>query len=250
MDKQMTPTTAQARPASAGPGTRMTRLLLTAGVVGPLLFVIVLLVEGATRPGYSAWRQFGSELSLSSQGWEQVANFLMCGLLCLGFAVGLRQALGHGRGAITGPVALAVFGTALIVAGIFTTDPGLGYPPGVATPSAPTPHGAVHALAGLFAFLSLTVACMALAWRFAGTPRERGWALYSAVTGVIALLSLVFSNVAANQIIDGTQPNAPAGLLQRVGIVAGWVWIALLATRLLRMTRPAAAQARRDAHGV
>ncbi|HEU5441741.1 MAG TPA: DUF998 domain-containing protein [Ktedonobacterales bacterium] len=237
----MTPTTAQARPASAGPGTRMTRLLLTGGMVGPVLFLIVLLIEGATRPGYSAWRQFGSELSLSSQGWEQVANFLMCGVLCLGFAVGLRRALGGGRGAIAGPVALAVFGTALLVAGIFKTDPGLGYPPGVPTPSSPTPHGAVHALAGLFVFVSLTVACIALARRFAGNARWRGWALYSVVTGVIVLLSLVFCNVAANQIIDGTQPNAPAGLLQRVGIVAGWVWIALLATRLLRMTRPAAA---------
>jgi hypothetical protein len=88
-----------------------------------------------------------------------------------------------------------------------------------------------------------------LAWRFAGTPGERGWAIYSAVTGVIALLSLVFSNVAANQIVNGTQPNAPAGLLQRIGIIAGWVWIALLAWRLLRMARPAAVQIDRSAHG-
>lgn len=249
MGKQMTPTIEQARQASARPGTRMTRLLLTGGVIGPLLFLVVLLVEGATRPGYSAWRQFGSELSLSSQGWEQVANFLMCGLLCLGFAVGLRRALGGGRGAVAGPVAMAVFGTALIVAGIFTTDPGLGYPPGVPAPSTPTPHGAVHALAGLFVFVSLTAACVALAWRFASTPGERGWALYSAVTGVIALLSLVFCNVAANQIVNGTQPNAPAGLLQRIGIIAGWVWIALLAWRLLRTTRPAAVQIDRSAHG-
>jgi hypothetical protein len=32
----------------------ITRLLLWAGAVGPLLFVVVLLIEGATRPGYSA----------------------------------------------------------------------------------------------------------------------------------------------------------------------------------------------------
>ena len=54
-----------------------TRWLLAGGVIGPVLFVLVFLVEGATRPGYSAWRNFVSQLSLSDQGWEQVANFLI-----------------------------------------------------------------------------------------------------------------------------------------------------------------------------
>ena len=45
----------------------VTRLLITGGAIGPLLFVIVLLIEGATRPGYSAWHNFGSSLSLSDQ---------------------------------------------------------------------------------------------------------------------------------------------------------------------------------------
>src|SRR5207302_3377881 len=87
---------------------RATRWLLAGGVVGPILFVIAFLVEGATRPGYNAWRHFVSQLSLSSQGWEQVVNFLVCGLLCVGFAVGLRRAIGSGRGATAGAVALAI----------------------------------------------------------------------------------------------------------------------------------------------
>ena len=71
----------------------ITRLLLWAGTIGPLFFVVVLLIEGATRPGYNAWRNFGSSLSLGSQGWMQIANFLICGVLMIGFAFGLRQAL-------------------------------------------------------------------------------------------------------------------------------------------------------------
>lgn len=210
-----------------------TRTLLAGGVVGPALFVIVLLIEGATRPGYNAWRQFGSELGLSSQGWEQVANFLMCGLLCVGFAAGLRLALRGGKGAVAGPIALAVFGAALIVAGIFKTDPGLGYPPGVPALASPTSHGMVHALAGLFVFVSLSVACFALARRFAGDARWRGWAAYSILTGVVVVGSLVFSNapwLAALEL---------AGFIQRIGIFAGWTWIALLAARLLRSARSA-----------
>ncbi len=117
-----------------------TRLLLACGAIGPALFVIVALVEGATRPGYSAWRNYVSDLSLSGYGWMQVANFLACGLLTVLFAVGLRRALRGGPGAAAGPLLLAVFGLALIVAGIFTDDPGRGYPPGV--PAAQqTAHG-------------------------------------------------------------------------------------------------------------
>ena len=226
MDARTTSAEAPISHTATRAGERMTRVLLLGGAVGPALFVVVLLVEGATRPGYSAWRNFGSQLALSSQGWEQVANFLMCGLLCLGFAVGLRLALGSGKGAIAGPMALAVFSLALIVAGIFTTDPGAGYPPGVPTPATPTPHGAVHALAGLFAFVSLGVACFALARRFAGDRRWRAWAAYSIVTGVVVVLSLVFSNVPSLSDF--------AGFIQRVGIVGGWTWIVLLAVQMLR----------------
>jgi hypothetical protein len=156
-----------------------------------------------------------------------VVNFLMCGLLCIAFAAGLRRALGGGKGAVAGPVALAVFGTALIVAGIFTTDPGLGYPPGVPSLSSPTPHGMVHALAGLFAFVSLGVACFALARRFAGDARWRGWAAYSTLTGAVVVLSLVVSNSPLAQAHD------LVGFIQRIGIVTGWAWIVVLAARLL-----------------
>jgi hypothetical membrane protein len=80
-----------------------TRFLIAGGAIGPLLFIIVFLIEGATRPGYSAWHHYVSSLSLSDQGWMQIANFLACGLLTLGFAVGLRQVLQTGRGSFWGP---------------------------------------------------------------------------------------------------------------------------------------------------
>lgn len=53
----------------------MKKLWLYAGVVGPLLFIAVFLVEGATRPGYSAWRMYVSQLATGPGGWVQVVNF-------------------------------------------------------------------------------------------------------------------------------------------------------------------------------
>lgn len=210
----------------------VTRLLIAGGAVGPLLFMIVLLIEGATRPGYNAWHNYGSSLSLSDQGWMQITNFLVCGLLVLGFAVGLRQVLQTGRGSVWGPLLLGIFGLALIVAGLFVTDPSLGYPPGTHSSGPQTLHGTIHGVAGLIVFSSLALACFVMARRFAGDPNWKGWALYSIVTGVLVIASFIAST--AVSVLDESRvlPGAPTGLLQRIGIIAGWSWIAFLAIRL------------------
>src|SRR5690348_7016268 len=146
----------------------VTRLLITGGVIGPLLFIIVLLIEGATRPDYNAWHNFGSSLGLSNQGWMQIANFLVCGLLTLGFAVGLRQVFRTGKGSVWGPILIGIFGAALIVAGLFVTDPSLGYPPGTTTSGLQTLHGTIHGVAGLVTFCSVAIASFVIARRFVG----------------------------------------------------------------------------------
>lgn len=212
----------------------LTRVLLAGGLIGTVLFVVVFLIEGATRPDYSAWRNFVSQLSLSDQGWEQVANFIVFGVLCVGFAVGVRRALGTGKGSAGGPVALGIMGIGLIMAGIFPTGPALGYPNVPEAFTATHPRGIVHGLAGLVTFISLTVACFILARRFSGDQAWRGWALYSTVTGIVVVVSFIASNVTGVLDMSGVMPDAPNGLLQRVAIIAGWGWMALLAARLLR----------------
>jgi hypothetical protein len=101
---------------------------------------------------------------------------------------------------------LGLFGLALIIAGIFVTDPGLGYPPGVPTPANPTGHGVVHALAGLFDFILLPIATFVMSRRFAGDPAWRGWALYSLLTGIIMIASFIICQWL------GTIQNVPVGL--------------------------------------
>lgn len=55
--------------------------VLWAGVVAPLLFTGVHVVEGATRPRYDPCRHQVSLLSLGPGGWVQVATFLVTGIL-------------------------------------------------------------------------------------------------------------------------------------------------------------------------
>src|SRR5436190_635106 len=142
----------------------VTRFLIAGGAIGPPLFIIVLLIEGATRPGYSAWHNYGSSLSLSDQGWMQIANFLVCGLLTLCFAIGLRQVFP------TGTISACIFAVGLIVAGPFVTDPSLGYPPGTHSSGPQTLHGTIHGVAGLIVFSSLSITSFVMARRFAGDP--------------------------------------------------------------------------------
>ncbi|HEY6407176.1 MAG TPA: DUF998 domain-containing protein [Ktedonobacteraceae bacterium] len=214
-----------------------TRFLIAGGAIGPLLFIIVLLIEGATRPGYSAWHHYGSSLSLGDQGWMQITNFIVCGLLTLCFAIGLRQVFRTGRSSVWGPILLGVFSLSLIAAGLFVTDPSLGYPPGTHSSGPQTLHGTIHGVSGLIAFGSVAIASFVMARRFAGDPSWKGWALYSIVTGVLVVVFFIAATVVSALDENGVFPDSPTGLFQRIAIIVGWGWIALLAIRLLGMMR-------------
>ena len=209
------------------------RPLLTAGLVGPLLFIVVFLVEGITRPGYSAWRHYVSQLATGNSGWVQVVNFVVCGALVIGFAFGLRQTLRPGRASLAAPILMGLFGSALIVAGVFSTDPALGYPVG-ALPIHTT-HGMVHGLAGLAAFSLLPVTALVMAWRFSADSATRRWAMYSVAIGLLIIGCFIAST--AFSVLDerGVLTNAPTGFVQRVAIIGGWTWIAMVALRQLRL---------------
>jgi hypothetical membrane protein len=206
--------------------------LLYAGVIGPLLFIVVFLIEGLTRPGYSAWRHYVSQLATGDGGWVQVVNFLICGSLMVVFAIGMRSALRGSRGAIGAPILVGLFGTALLVAGTFVTDPALGYPVGAA--QVHTVHGMIHGLAGLAAFTLLPASAFVMAWHFASTADSRRWVIYSAGIGILLVAMFIASTAVSVLDERGVWPNAPTGFLQRIAIIGGWTWIAMMALHLLR----------------
>jgi hypothetical membrane protein len=203
------------------------RLLLGAGVVVPLLFIAVFLVEGLVRPRYDPLRHQVSLLSLGDQGWIQIATFIVSGLLVVAFAFALRSVLGSGRAAVGAPVAIAIAGIGLVLAGLFTTVPAYGYPPGApdGLPSHIPTSAYVHVAAALCFFLGLTVGAVLMGRRFAAVNRTM-WAVYSIASGVVTLVFF-----AASSAVPSGQPFFPpvVGLLQHVSLIAGLGWFALLA---------------------
>jgi hypothetical membrane protein len=215
--------------ASTGP-------LLAAGVIGPVLFVVAFLIEGATRAGYDASRMFVSQLSLGDGGWTQIANFIVTGLLFVAFAFELGRTLAQGRGTTWGPRLIGAAGIGLVLAGVFVADPALGYPPG--TPpgigESTSDHGAIHELAAVLVFGAIPAAAIVLSRRFATQPGSSGMRRYSLATAVIMLAFVIAANAAA---FDGGL-RLVAGLLQRVSIITGLAWVAVLAVRTMRQEPP------------
>jgi hypothetical membrane protein len=234
--KDKTMLTANNQASQAQNSSPVTKLLIACGAIGPLLFILVFLIEGATRPGYSQWRNFVSQLSDSKFGWMQIANFIICGLCVICFAIGLRRALRSGKGAVGGPLFLGLFGLSLIIAGIFPTDPALGYYPDGFT-TVQTLHGIIHGANAIPAFASLTLAIFLLARRFASDATWHGWGLYSVISGVLLMGFFIACVYVSSLDQKGVLPDSPTGFFERIAIIAGWSWIAIVAMKLLRQMR-------------
>ena len=197
-----------------------TRNLLGCGVLAGQLFVGVTTIEALTRDGFDIRRHGISLLALGGPGWVQVANFVVAGALSIGFGVGVRRVLGRG---IAAPLVWG-YGAGLIVTGLFLVDPGAGFP--VGTPldaSGMSWHGAVHAAAPPFAFACLAGLCAVFARWFARRGRP-GWALYSVLTAVAALL-LIFL------------PGGGGSVRSALAVVLTSAWLTGLAL-VLRRTAP------------
>ena len=214
--------------------TPTTKLLLWSGVVGPLLFTIIVLVEGAVRPGYDAWQTTISTLSLTDEGWIQIANFYLFGLLTLCFAVGLKRVFRTGLASLSGPILFATVGIGLILAGIFVTDPCLGYPATSSAELRETFHGTIHNLSALIVFLALPAICFIMAWRFARDPIWRSWSTLSIVTGSLALFFFAWFFTSVSAAADAMPGETiHAGLLERITSIIGCLWMSGLAYRLI-----------------
>lgn len=197
-----------------------TQALLLAGVGASVVFVVVLLVEGALRPGYRPMYHTGSELELGDRGWIQRANFVLMASGVFAFSVGVDRSLG----ATAGTGLLVVFGLGMAVAGVFVPDAVRGYPPGAPSePSAkPTWQHQVHGIVGgPIAFFALCGACLALSGQLHGA-----WRSYTLLTAGTGLGMTIWTALAYQKDADHT------GLIQRGLIVVYWGWIVALGLHL------------------
>jgi Protein of unknown function (DUF998) len=211
----------------------MTKALLVCGEIAGLLFTIAWLAQGAIRANYDPLRHPISSLSIGERGWIQVVVFIITGVLIVAFSIGLRRDLRPAR-SMWGPTLLGLVGIGLIGAGIFVTDPLNGYPPGAPLiPTERTTHGLLHDFFGVPFFLGLPITCLVFARLFARLG-ARGWAVYSACSGIAMFIVFLFARLGMRQVLGFAEIARRFGLLQRITVTIGFVWLTLLAAHTLK----------------
>ena len=202
-------------PDGPAPPLSQQKLLVACGFAAPIVFVVTFLIEGATRPGYDAWAEFVSVLSLGSDGWMQVANFIASGWLLLGFSVAVYQAVRIGAGPKPAPIVFSTMGLGLVAAGAFPTD---------AIDTALTLHGELHYVATAIVAGSMAAACL-LEWHDGRHDRGRMVSARRLMAAGLASVSLFTISLVIPSAAD-------PGLVERLAFVVGSVGVLLYARRV------------------
>lgn len=197
------------------------------GVIAGPLFLLVALIIGSFRDHYDQLRMPISLLTVGNNGWMQITNFVAFGLLMIAFALGMRSRVA-GRGSTSGPVLIAIVGLGLVGAGLFPTDPGLGFPPAGQAEPGPTMNGHLHDVFSFAVFVGLPSTMFVLGRHFRDVG-ARGWARCATICGVVLAAGFIVILVAFNT--DSRLADV-AGLIQRLWVAIGFGVVSLIALHL------------------
>ena len=184
---------------------REIRLLAIGGVFGPLAFVTAWVTAGTAAPRYSPIGDAISDLASTHANTRvgMTLGFVGFGLGVIAFGLALRAA-----GA--GPAWKAAVATACFTLAVAATPLG-----------APT-RDVIHGTFAALGYLTLAAVPYLAAGPLARAGRP-GWARYSSGTAAGAAACLV-----------ATALGPAHGLLQRLGLTTGDLWLVLVAGQLLR----------------
>jgi hypothetical protein len=196
------------------------------GVIGSVLFMLIVLIEGTVRNDYDPRQQSVSALSLGPRGWIQTINFFIFGIIIISTASAWRKMLTGGKGATAFPLLMLLTGCSVITCGIFSQDPAPGYDPERLALIKPSWQGLVHLLFAAIGALCSIAGLLVMANRFAKTPLWHGWGFYS------VFMALLMTSCVAIYAIGSTNSTGYAGLFERIGLMIVPIWSLSLLVRL------------------
>ncbi len=196
------------------------RLAGLGGVIGPVLFVMLVIVGGGLYDGYSHASQTISELGGDGAEYAllQNLNFVMLGLLVIGFSWALARVLGP---PYLGPALIGFFGLSSAIAnGLLPCDVGC---------EGETTVGLLHNITGLAGFIAAIAGMVILARRWRDDPIWQPHADFTRIAAFVALGGLAW--FVGTQALDAENF---AGVAQRVFVTALLLWTAVTAWKLHR----------------
>jgi hypothetical membrane protein len=183
------------------------------GICGPIIFTVLVIIESLMRPGYSQTYNFVSDLGVGPNAIIQNINFFIFGILSIGFALGLRNALPSGKYLKTAVWMVIIFGLGIIGAGFFPEN----Y-------LSQVPHNLVSATA----FVAI-IAAQFLVWKGLKIADDSVWGRYrtfSLITGILSIILVIALKIVMLDYI------AIQGIVQKIFIGIWLIWIEVSALKL------------------
>jgi hypothetical membrane protein len=207
------------------------RIFARAGIVGPVLFFGVLILQDQLARGYHPARQFISELAGGPDGWIQTTNFLVFGVLLVMFAQAIPDGIAPGWPTRAGAWLFRFIGASVFGCGVFRPE---SWPP-----TSMSAGGILHlsfAIVGVF--LLMPAVCFVLARAFARDRTLSNLVPYTLATGVAT--TVLFVGGISLMSAPGAPPrigNLYGGLIQRLDVGLFLLWQVIVAIRLARAAR-------------
>ena len=201
------------------------RRLALGGLVGPIWFVTLVILQGLLQPDYSHIAMPISALAAWPLGWVQILNFLVAGAGLGAFGVAVHLGIRPARHGVIGPALLVANGVGIVIAGAF---------PWVMIDGVPTETPA-HVVGAIVAFGSISLGLPFVSRRMRHDPSWRDLSTYTMATGIAVVLLFIAMGMFA--IDDGTPLHPWAGLIQRILCAIWFTWMMVVARRLQTQSR-------------
>jgi len=199
--------------------------LLIAGIIGPIWFTTLVIVQGLLQPDYSHVAMPISALAAWPYGWIQILNFLVMGALMAAYTIGVNHAIRPTPFGLVGIVLLLANCLGLVLAGVFPWINVNGVP-------TETPQ---HVVGAVLSFSGASLGLIFLSRRMTADPEWQRLSSYVLATGIVMLV--LFFALGGLAVDEGTPLHPWAGLLQRVLLAVWFPCIIVIAIKGLRIVR-------------
>jgi hypothetical membrane protein len=206
-------------PRSVGSGHAS---LLIAGIIAPIWFTALVIIQGFLQPDYSHIAMPISALAAWPYGWIQILNFLVMGALMAAYTIGVHNAIRPTQFGLAGIALLLASCLGIALAGVFPWINVNGVP-------TETPQ---HVMAAVLSFSGASLGLIVLSRRMAADPEWRRVSSYVLATGIV--MFLLFIALGGFAVDEGTPLHPWAGVLQRVILALWFPCIIVIALRALR----------------
>lgn len=192
-------------------------IITLVAIAGPILLLIIMNITQSLQPGYSRIQHTISMLVLGPYGWLQTVVFSLFGLLVIVFAVRLYFAVSRRRSSKIGIAFLILIGLGFILISIFPTQS-----PGTSS----TMTVLIHKYTAGVISIVFPLVCFLIAPGLRGDPRWKGLFAYTLATGVLSIILIILGLIMPSDWLL-------SGLHERILLLNGFIWIEVIAIRLL-----------------